>query len=39
MQPGSIKWKYILHEAGFSKQIFLWVLLAAAALVDGRDGS
>jgi len=39
MQPGSIKWKYILHEAGVSKQILLWVLLAAATLAAGRDGS
>lgn len=39
MQPGNIKWKYILHEAGVSKQILLWVLLAAATLAAGRDGS
>ena len=39
MQPGNIKWKYILHEAGVSKQILLWLLLAAATLAAGRDGS
>lgn len=39
IQPGNIKWKYILHEAGVSKQILLQVLLAAATPAAGRHGS